>query len=150
MFGGLTAIVFLTGHDFSYLRTILMLCGLGSLVMVGWAVFSGHNLGVPFSVMTIILCCGYILYDTVERDETLSDRAACRRFAGIIRLRGLAVLVCAAAVDAIESPLICVERSHSAAESRRDYERAGETWVSPGSFRLGAEPAAALGFLGWV
>ncbi|HEV2972833.1 MAG TPA: Bax inhibitor-1 family protein [Pirellulales bacterium] len=64
MFGGLTMIVFVTGHDFSYLRTILMLMGLASLVLVAWAVFSNHALGIPFSVAMIAFACGYILYDT--------------------------------------------------------------------------------------
>jgi FtsH-binding integral membrane protein len=64
LFGGLTMIVFVTGHDFSYLRTVLMFVGLAATVMVIWAVFSNHTLGVPFSVAMIVFACGYILYDT--------------------------------------------------------------------------------------
>ena len=64
LFGGLTVIVFATGADFSFLRGALMLAGLIALLLVGWAVFTGHNLGIPFSIAMIGLCCGYILYDT--------------------------------------------------------------------------------------
>jgi FtsH-binding integral membrane protein len=64
MFGGLTMIVFVTGHDFSYLRTILMFSGLAAVVMIGWAIFSNHTLGIPFSVLMIMVACGYILYHT--------------------------------------------------------------------------------------
>jgi FtsH-binding integral membrane protein len=64
MVGGLTAIVMVTGHDFSYLRGILMIGGLAALVIIVWATFMRHDLGVPFSVAMIGLACGYILYDT--------------------------------------------------------------------------------------
>jgi FtsH-binding integral membrane protein len=64
MFGGLTAIVFVTGHDFSYLRGILWMIGLGSILICLWAVFFQKYLGIPFSIAMIVFACGYILYDT--------------------------------------------------------------------------------------
>jgi FtsH-binding integral membrane protein len=64
MFGGLTVIVFVTGHDFSYLRGILMICGLAALGLVIWGVFAQHSFGIPFSIAMIAFACGYILYDT--------------------------------------------------------------------------------------
>lgn len=62
--GGLTLIVFATGHDFSYLRGILGIATIAVLIIIGWAILSGHNLGIPFSVAMIAFACGYILYDT--------------------------------------------------------------------------------------
>jgi FtsH-binding integral membrane protein len=64
LFGGLTVIVFATGADFSFLRGALMLSGLIALLLVAWAVFANHTLGIPFTIAMIGLCCGYILYDT--------------------------------------------------------------------------------------
>jgi hypothetical protein len=62
--GGLTLIVFVSGHDFSYLRSILGIAGIAALIMIAWACFSGRDLGIPFSVAMIAFACGYILYDT--------------------------------------------------------------------------------------
>ncbi len=64
MFGGLTAIVFVTGHDFSYLRGILWMIGLGAILLCVWALFFHQYLGIPFSIAMIVFACGYILYDT--------------------------------------------------------------------------------------
>lgn len=64
MVAALTAIVFVSGHDFSYLRGILGIAGIAALVIIGWACLSGHNLGIPFTVAMIAFACGYVLYDT--------------------------------------------------------------------------------------
>ncbi len=64
LFGGLTAIVFVTGQDFSFLRTFLMLVGLASIVVVIWAMVTGHPLGLFYISAMILFACGYILYDT--------------------------------------------------------------------------------------
>jgi uncharacterized protein len=64
IFGGLTATVFVTGADFSFLRGALVV---GSLLAVGAIVanvFFGFGLGVWFSAAMIGLMSGYILYDT--------------------------------------------------------------------------------------
>lgn len=64
VFGGLTAIVFMTRADFSFLRTALMIGGIASIGVVVAAYFFGFNLGVFFSGAMILFACGYILYDT--------------------------------------------------------------------------------------
>ncbi|HEX7380214.1 MAG TPA: Bax inhibitor-1 family protein [Pirellulales bacterium] len=65
VFTGLTAIVFLTGKDFSFLRTALWL---GGLVAMGCVVasmfFPQFALGIVFSFCMVGLASGYILYDT--------------------------------------------------------------------------------------
>lgn len=64
LFGALTAVVFLTGKDFSFLRSILII---GSFLMLGTciaAIFIGFSLGLLFSVIGIALASGFILYDT--------------------------------------------------------------------------------------
>jgi len=63
-FSGLTAIVFLTGKDFSFLRGILWWAGIVALcLIVGGAIF-GFQLGTFFSVAMIAVAGGSILYDT--------------------------------------------------------------------------------------
>ncbi|MEX2112700.1 MAG: Bax inhibitor-1 family protein [Pirellulales bacterium] len=64
VFSGLTAIVFLTGADFSFLRTGLMVAGLIALVMIFASAIFGFNLGIIFIGAMLALASGYILYDT--------------------------------------------------------------------------------------
>jgi len=64
IFGGLTAIVFLTGADFSFLRTALMLGGFGAIGLIVCGMIFGFDLGVFFSVAMVVFAGGYILYDT--------------------------------------------------------------------------------------
>ena len=66
LFGGLTAIVMLTGADFSFLRGILYLSGLVALGVIVASLLFGFNLGVLFTVLMIALAAGYILYHTSE------------------------------------------------------------------------------------
>ncbi len=66
MFAGLTAVVFVTRKDFSFLRTVLVW---GSFIALGLIVCAivlpgGLSLGVWFSLGMIVLASGYILYDT--------------------------------------------------------------------------------------
>jgi FtsH-binding integral membrane protein len=64
VFGGLTAIVFYTSKDFSFLRGILMLVG-GALLVTGIAgAIFGFSLGLWFSAAIVLLMAGYILYHT--------------------------------------------------------------------------------------
>lgn len=64
IFGGLTAIVFVTGANFSFLRTALMI-GIWSALAVSFAgVLFGFQLGLLFSGAMVVLAGGYILYDT--------------------------------------------------------------------------------------
>ena len=64
MFSGLTAVVFFTKTDFSFLRTALVIGGFIALgLIVGGALF-GFNLGLWFSVGMVVLASGSILYQT--------------------------------------------------------------------------------------
>ena len=64
IFGGLTAAVFVTGKDFSFLRTGLFvsMCAAGGLILC--SMLFGLHLGVLFTVGMVVLACGYILYYT--------------------------------------------------------------------------------------
>jgi FtsH-binding integral membrane protein len=67
VFTGLTAIVFLTGADFSFLRTGLTVLGLAAMGFILCSALFGADLGVSsiaFTAAMIGLASGYILYDT--------------------------------------------------------------------------------------
>lgn len=64
MFGGLTAAVFVTRKDFSFLAPILCIA---SFLMLGVAIAGiliGFNLGLFYALFAVALACGFILYDT--------------------------------------------------------------------------------------
>jgi hypothetical protein len=64
IFLGLTATVFLTKKDFSFLRGIL---NIGMFAMIGIALLSwlvGFNLGMLYCAFAVALMAGYILYQT--------------------------------------------------------------------------------------
>ena len=63
-FGGLTAVAFITGKDFSFLRGILYFSGILALVAIVSGLLFGFELGTWFSVAMIALAGGAILYDT--------------------------------------------------------------------------------------
>lgn len=64
IFGGLTACVFVSGADFSFLRGALTIGGFAAfgVIIAGW--LFGLSLGLWFSVGMIVLMSGSILYDT--------------------------------------------------------------------------------------
>jgi FtsH-binding integral membrane protein len=64
LFGGLTATVFITRKDFSFLRTVLMFGGLAACGFIVVAIIFQFALGPIFIYAMIALACGYILYDT--------------------------------------------------------------------------------------
>ncbi|HEX5446735.1 MAG TPA: Bax inhibitor-1 family protein [Pirellulales bacterium] len=64
IFIGLTAIVFMTRKDFSFLRTALGLGGLVAMALILASIFFGFSLGMIFSVAMVAFAGGYILYDT--------------------------------------------------------------------------------------
>jgi FtsH-binding integral membrane protein len=64
VFLGLTAVVFVSGADFSFLRGALAIGGLAAIGTVVCAMIFGWDLGVFFSGAMILLASGYILYDT--------------------------------------------------------------------------------------
>jgi len=64
IFGGLTTIVMLTGANFSFLRTGLMIGSWAAFVIIIASIFMGFSLGLLFCSAMVLLASGYILYDT--------------------------------------------------------------------------------------
>jgi hypothetical protein len=64
VFVGLTAAVFLTGSDFSWMRQALVMGGFAALGLIVAALLFGFSLGLWFSAAMVILASGYILYYT--------------------------------------------------------------------------------------
>lgn len=64
LFAGLTATVFITRTDFSFLRTALTVGGFVAIGAIICGAIFGFNLGMWFSVAMIIFACAAILYDT--------------------------------------------------------------------------------------
>ena len=64
LFAVLTAVVFVTRKDFSFLRSILMFGGLAALGLIVVAILFKFSLGPIFTYAMIALACGYILYHT--------------------------------------------------------------------------------------
>lgn len=64
LFLGLTAIVFTTKKDFSFLRSVLTVAGCVSLGLIVGSLLFGFNLGLWFSAAMIVVAGGAILYDT--------------------------------------------------------------------------------------
>ena len=63
-FGGLTAIVFTTRKDFSFMGGMLKWMGILALVAIGASLLFGAHLGTWFSVARVGLAGASILYDT--------------------------------------------------------------------------------------
>ena len=64
MFGGLTAVAFLTKKDFSFLGGILGMSMFAAIALIVVSMIFGFQLGIWFSAAMVIAACGYILYDT--------------------------------------------------------------------------------------
>jgi FtsH-binding integral membrane protein len=64
IFVGLTGAVFLTGADFSWMRTGLIVAGFAALGIIVCGMLFGFNLGIWFTGAMILLASAYILYDT--------------------------------------------------------------------------------------
>ena len=90
LFAGLTAVVFLTRVDFSFLRTILVVGGFLALgLIVAGALFS-FDLGLWFSVAMVALAAGGILYETYKIKNVYSTdqyvAAALQLFSSVMLL----------------------------------------------------------------
>lgn len=66
LFGGLTATVFVTKKDFSFLRGVLFVGSLVALGLIVLSVLFGFSLGILFTVAMIALAAGYILFHTSQ------------------------------------------------------------------------------------
>lgn len=64
MFAALSGIVFVTRKDFSFLRGVLMVCGIGALGLVVASLLFGFTLGLAFAWFMVAVASGYILYHT--------------------------------------------------------------------------------------
>jgi uncharacterized protein len=64
VFAGLTMAVFMTGKDFSFMRTGLIVAGWASVALIVVAMIFGLNLGTWFSFAMVGLAAAYIIYDT--------------------------------------------------------------------------------------
>jgi uncharacterized protein len=64
MFGGLTAVAFITQKDFSFLGSILTMGGFIALGLIACGAIFGFSLGLFFSVAMVIFASAAILYDT--------------------------------------------------------------------------------------
>ena len=90
MFSGLTAVVFLTKTDFSFLRTAIIVGGFVALGAIVVGAIFGFNLGLWFSVGMVVLASASILYQTSQiKDQYNTDQyvgAALQLFASIMLL----------------------------------------------------------------
>jgi FtsH-binding integral membrane protein len=64
IFGGLTALAFLTKKDFSFLRSFLNLVGIAAIALIVVSIVFGMHLGIWFVWAMIVAASGYILYYT--------------------------------------------------------------------------------------
>ena len=70
LFVGLTAVVFMTNTDFSFLRTAITVGGFVALGLIVAGAIFGFNLGLWFSVGMVLLASGAILYQTSKLKDT--------------------------------------------------------------------------------
>lgn len=66
VFGGLTATVFLTKKDFSFLRGALSIGCMVALGLIVTSILFGFALGTIFAAAMVVLASGYILYYTSQ------------------------------------------------------------------------------------
>lgn len=64
LFSLMTAVVFITRKDFSFMRSALMFGGFAALGLIVCAVLFNFSLGPIFTYAMIAFACGHILYDT--------------------------------------------------------------------------------------
>lgn len=90
IFVALTAAVFVTRKDFSFLRTFLVFATFAALALIVASLLFGFELGVVFSGAMIALACGYILYDTsnvmLHCDESMDVAASIELFSSLMVL----------------------------------------------------------------
>ena len=90
LFAGLTAVVFLTRVDFSFLRTILVVGGFLALGLIVAGALFRFDLGLWFSVAMVALAAGGILYETYNIKNVYSTdqyvAAALQLFSSVMLL----------------------------------------------------------------
>ncbi|MFC0344132.1 Bax inhibitor-1/YccA family protein [Epilithonimonas hispanica] len=90
MFAGLTATVFFTNKDFSFLRNIIVIGGFVALGIIIVGAIFGFNLGLWFSLAMVGLASASILYETYNIKNIYNKEqyvgAALQMFASIMLL----------------------------------------------------------------
>jgi FtsH-binding integral membrane protein len=66
IFGALTASVFITKKDFSFMRSGLAMASGAALMLIVLSLTFGFNLGLVFSIGMVLLAAGYILFQTSQ------------------------------------------------------------------------------------
>jgi FtsH-binding integral membrane protein len=66
IFGALTASVFISKKDFSWMRSGLVTMTAAATMLIVLSLIFGFNLGIVFSVAMVVLAAGYILYQTSQ------------------------------------------------------------------------------------
>jgi hypothetical protein len=64
VFAGLTAAVFFSGKDFSFMGPVLWVCSFLALGLIIAAAIGGFSLGLVFAFAMVALAAGFIIYDT--------------------------------------------------------------------------------------
>jgi FtsH-binding integral membrane protein len=64
LFGGLTAVVWMTGANFNWMRNLLFIAGIAAFGAILCSILFGFSLGIWFTAAMIAFACGWILYDT--------------------------------------------------------------------------------------
>ncbi len=64
LFTGLTAVVFITRKDFSWMGTALTVAGFVALGVIAASIIFGFSLGILFAGVMVLFAAGAILYDT--------------------------------------------------------------------------------------
>lgn len=90
LFGGLTAVVFMTNKDFSFLRTGLVIASFIAVGLIVAGALFGFNLGLWFSLAMVVFAGAAILYQTSKvKHEYTKDQyvgAALGIFAAVMLL----------------------------------------------------------------
>jgi FtsH-binding integral membrane protein len=90
LFAGLTAVVFVSKKDFSFLRAAITIGGFLSLGAILVGMLFGFDLGLWFSVAMVVLASGSILYQTSKiKNEFTTDQyvgASLQLFSSIMLL----------------------------------------------------------------
>ncbi|MEO7732342.1 MAG: Bax inhibitor-1 family protein [Kofleriaceae bacterium] len=66
IFGALTASVLISKKDFSWMRSGLVMLSAAAMMLVVLSLVFGFNLGIVFSIAMVLLCAGYILFQTSQ------------------------------------------------------------------------------------
>ena len=66
IFGALTASVFISKKDFSFMRSGLMMASGAAMMLIVLSLVFGFNLGLVFSIGMVLLAAGYILFQTSQ------------------------------------------------------------------------------------